>query len=56
MCVKMPGDVLMWAILTSVSANQDTQAATARKQSMSASQTLVATELHARTIRAHMSV
>lgn len=52
----MPGDVIILAILTSVSANQDTQAATARTRLMSASRTLVATELHAKTIRAHMSV
>lgn len=46
----------MWAIPTGVSASQDTQAATVKRWSMSASQTLVGMEPHVKTIRAHMSV
>lgn len=46
----------MWVIHTGAIANQDTQAAIVKKWWMSASQTHVAMELHARTIRAHTSV
>lgn len=40
---------------TSVRVSQDTQAATVPRWSMSASQTLVAMEPHAKTTREHMS-
>lgn len=56
MYVRMLGGASMWVIPTSVSASQDTRAATATRWLMSASQTLVGMELHARTIKAHMSV
>lgn len=46
----------MWAAHTSVSASQDTQAATVKRWLMSASQIHVAMEPHVKTIRAHMSV
>lgn len=52
----MLGGVRMWAIPTSVGVSQDTWAATVKRWLMSASQTRVAMELHARTIRAHTSV
>lgn len=52
----MPDGALTMGTHTSVSASQDTQAATVMRWSMSASQTLVAMVLHAETTREHMSV
>lgn len=54
--MKMLGGASMRATSTSVCASQDTQAPTAKTRWMSASQTHVVMELHARTTRAHMSV
>lgn len=56
MYARMLAGVKMWEIPTSATASQDTQAATVKTWSTSVSQTLVATVLHARTIRERMNV
>lgn len=55
MYARMLAGVRMWEIPISATASQDTQAATVKTWSTSVSQTLVATVLHARTIRERMN-